>query len=157
MPATYDSLATVVTSGSASTVTMNSISQSFTDLFMVMDFSLSSNAEVYVRFNNDSSALYSRIYWEGNGGSVTGNQQNGIQQVQILGRTTRMVNLFNIARYTASQNKTVVARFSSGIEIVGTEVALYRSSTAISRIDISLSAGTFTDGSVITLYGILAA
>jgi hypothetical protein len=123
-----------------------------------MNFSLSSNAEVYIRFNGDTNANYARVYVEGNGSSVTGAQSNDTQQINILGRNSQMVNIINVMNYSnTSTFKNVVARFSSPNEIVGGEVGLWRSTSAITSITLSLSGGNFTDGSVISLYGITQA
>ena len=158
MAVTYEPIATTTTASSASSVDFQSISSAYTDIVVIMNFSLSANNEVYLRFNNDSNNNYSRTYMEGNGSSASSARQSTIAQINILGRNSQMVNIINIMNYANTTTyKTVVARFSSPSEIVGAEVGLWRSTSAINRFTISLSAGTFTDGSVISLYGIKAA
>jgi hypothetical protein len=155
--ATYTSIATTTTSGSASSVSLNSFS-GYTDLVLIINFSLSTNAEVYIRFNGDTNANYARVYMEGNGTSASSAQSNDAQQINILGRSSQMVNIVNLMNYSnTSTFKNVVARFSSPSEIVGGEVGLWRSTSAITSITISLSSGNFTNGSVISLYGITQA
>ena len=156
---TYTPITTTTTSGNATTVTFNSISGSYTDLVMVMNFSLSTNAEVYIRFNSDStSTLYARTYFEGNGSTTGGSRSSNDNQINILGRSSQMTNIIHFMNY-ANTNiyKNLLARFSSPSEIVGTEIGLWRNTNAITSIGLSLSSGNFTNGSVISLYGIAAA
>lgn len=158
MAATYEPIATTTTSGSAGSVDFTGLPSTYTDIVAVMNFSLSGNNEVYIRFNNDSATNYSRTYFEGNGSTTGTNRQSDTSSIQILGRSTQMTNIINVMNYSnTSTYKTLVARFSSPNEIVGAEVGLWRSAAAINRITFSLSAGTFTNGSIISLYGIKAA
>lgn len=159
---TYEPIATTTTSGSAATVTFSSISGTYTDLVMVMSFSLSGNQEVYIRFNSDAGTNYSRTYMEGNGSTASSARSNTTNQINILGRDTQMVNTINFMNYSNSTTyKTTLARFSgfssAAASIVGGEVGLWQNTNAITTIGLSLSAGNFTNGSVITLYGIKAA
>ncbi len=155
--ATYTPIATTTTSGNANTVTFNSFS-GYTDLIMIMNFSLSTNAEVYIRFNSDTGSNYSRTYLEGNGSSASSARNTNSTTINILGRSSQMVNIINFMNYAnTSTYKNVLARFSSPSEIVGSEIGLWRSTSAITSIELSLSSGNFTNGSVITLYGILSA
>ncbi len=159
MPAgkTYEPIATTTTSSNASTVTFSSFT-GYTDLVMTMNFSLSSNAEVYIRFNSDTNTNYSRTYLEGNGSSSSSARTSDGQQINILGRSSQMVNIIHFVNYAnTTTNKILLARFSSGNELVGTEVGMWRNTNAITSIGLSLSGGYFIDGSVITLYGIAAA
>lgn len=158
---TYEPIATTTTSGSAATVTFSSISGTYTDLVMVMSFSLSGNNEVYIQFNSDTGSNYSRVYFEGNG-TTTSSSYSSSNQINILGRDTQMVNTINFMNYSNTTTyKTLLARFSgfssAAASIVGAEVAVWRNTNAITSIGLSLSAGNFTNGSVITLYGIKAA
>jgi hypothetical protein len=157
MTSTYEMIATTTTSGSASTVSFTSIPATYTDLVIIMNFSLSINAEVYIRFNSDSAGNYSRTYIEGNGSSASSARNNNLSQINILGRSTQMINIINFMNYANTTTfKTLLARFSSPSEIVGAEVGMWRNTNAITTIGLSLSAGNFTNGSVITLYGIKA-
>jgi len=158
MPATYEPIATTTTTGSAATVTFSSIPSTYTDLVVVMNFSLSGNNEVLWQFNSDTGANYSRTYAEGNGSTASSARGSGSNYIYSLGRTTQMIQLVNINNYSNTTTyKNTLHRFSSAVEIVGMQVGLWRSTAAISTIGISLSAGTFTNGSVISLYGVKAA
>ena len=157
MTATYDCIATTTTASSAASVTFSSIPSTYTDLFCVMNFSLSGNNEVLFNFNGDTAANYSRTYFEGNGSTASSARQSSTNHIFMLGRSSQMVNLVSINNYSNSTTyKTLLARFSSGQGIVGAEVGLWRSTAAINQIVISLNTGTFTNGSVISLYGIKA-
>lgn len=158
MAITYEPIATTTTTSNATTVTFSSIPGTYTDLVMIMNFSLSGNNEVYIRFNSDAGSNYSRTYMQGDGSTATSVRNTNTEAVNILGRTTQMMNIINFMNYAnTTTNKTLVARFSSAAEIIGAEVGLWRNTSAITTIGLSLSAGNFTNGSVISLYGIKAA
>jgi len=157
---TYIPLATTTISGSSTTsVTFSSISGSYTDLVIIMGFSLSANDEIDITFNNDTGANYSRTYMEGNGTTAGSARTSNFSAIPILGRGNLMTNIINIMNYANTTTyKTVLARFSSASNIIGTEVGLWRDTSAITTIKLNLrTSQTYVAGSVITLYGIAAA
>ena len=156
---TYTPLATTTISGSPTSVTFSSISGSYTDLVIVMGFSLSANDEIDITFNSDTGANYSRTYMEGNGTTTSSARGTNLNAIAILGRGNLMTNIINIMNYANTTTyKTVLARFSSPSNIIGTEVGLWRDTSAITTIRLNLrTSQTYVAGSVITLYGIAAA
>jgi hypothetical protein len=157
---TYTPLATTTISGSSTTsVTFSSISSAYTDLVIVMGFSLSANDEIDITFNGDTGANYSRTYMEGDGTSASSAYGTGLNAIAILGRGNLMTNLINIMSYSNTNiYKTVLARFSSPSNINGAETGLWRSTSAITSVTLNLrTSKTYVAGSVITLYGIAAA
>jgi len=153
---TYTPIAYTTTTSSASSVILSNIPQTYTDLVLVLNFSLSGNNEVNWKFNSDTGTNYSRTYLDGGTTSTASGRQTNNSGYDSLGRTTRMIQLVSFNNYSNTTTyKTVIHRYSAGgSSVVGAQVGLWRSTSAISTIGISLSAGTFTDGSTFNLYGI---
>ena len=164
MPATYEPIATTTLGSAASTVTFNSISASYTDLILVINATATASLNVLLRCNNDSTALYSYTNLRGNGSGAFSSRTSGATSVQLSNNdlstvqpTLYKVDLFS---YAGSTNKTCLIEYSSdrnGSGFVERTVGLYRSTTAISRLDVLTSTSTFAAGSTFTLYGILKA
>ena len=122
-----------------------------------MGFALVANDEVRIRFNSDTGSNYSRTYFEGNGTTASSARQSSVNDIQILGRNARMTNIVNIQNYSNSTTyKTFVGRFASST-INGGIVALWRSTSAITSIEIRTDTNAFDTSSTFTLYGIKAA
>jgi hypothetical protein len=160
MASTYEPISTTTISGSStSSVTFSSIPNTYTDLVLIMGFSLSANDEIDITFNGDTGGSYSRTYMEGNGSTAGSAYGTGLNAIAILGRGNQMTNIINIMNYAnTTTNKTLLARFSSPSNIIGAEVGLWRSTSAITSVTLNLrTSKTYVAGSVLTLYGIKAA
>lgn len=163
MPATYEPIATTTANGSSSSVTFSSISGTYTDLRIVVNSTNNSgsNYGLFVRFNSDTGSNYSFTRLYGDGSSATSN--NGSSTAYgTIGWTTSGT----LATFTADLNnysntttyKTLLARGSSSVSRVGAFVSLWRSTSAITAIEIYNESGAnFTSGSTFTLYGIKSA
>jgi len=163
MPATYEKIATT-TLGSAGSISFTSIPATFTDIRLVLVAFASSNLNFNIEFNNDSTALYSQTDLYGNGttassGSQTGNNLISLTAYANFGTTPNLTTL-DLFSYAGSTNKTCLITQSNdrnGTGFIGRTVALYRSTSAITRLDIDAGAPTFSAGTTATLYGILKA
>lgn len=178
MPATYEPIATT-TLGSAQTgVTFSSISQAYTDIIIVVQArsaaTLYYNSNLFLNFNNDYSTNYnySQTRLTGNGSTATSGRGSNNPLVYVgqipnstsgNSSTDRSSNIIHVMNYSNSTtNKTVLSRSnsiptgSSSVNAVEAYVGLWRSTAAITRIDIA-SEDNFTAGSTFTLYGIKAA
>jgi len=163
MPKTYEPIvSTTLTAGTAS-VTLSSIPQTYTDLILVVQADTTGGDDLRIRFNSDTSSLYSYTVLGGNGsvvvsarnnnltaglGSYYGNFSTSIDNVQI----TQILNYSN-----TTTNKSLITRAnkaSGGVDLVAN---LYRSTSAISSITIFPNSGSFESGSIFVLYGIKAA
>jgi hypothetical protein len=165
MPITYEPIATTTLGSTASSVTFSSISGSYTDLYVVQTFP---NTEVYgysrFRFNGDTGSSYSSTYfYEYNG--VTSGRATSTTSI-TAGTSSYMSNsniLSHIQNYSNSTTyKTVLSRAMFGQtnsvpREVFAQVGLWRSTAAITSIDISINTGTFAANSTFSLYGIKAA
>jgi hypothetical protein len=170
MASTYTSIATTTLGSAQASYTFSSISGSYTDLVLVMSArtdNTGTGATYCIRYNSDSSAIYSLTALEGNGTSATSERYTGLTYAESgrlntssSSNTTPSLSIVNIMNYANSTTyKTALARSSASNEIyaVDAEVTLWRSTVAISSLYIYPSSGNFVAGSTFTLYGILSA
>ena len=164
MAVTFDSIATQAISGSASnSLNFTSIPSTYTDLFIVVKAKRTSgDADCRVRFNNDSSASYatSSMYVTTPGakganiliGLTSGYFTNwgydspssfGCHEMYIMG-------------YASNKHKSWVGESGSqngADQILG----IWQNTTAINRIELFATSGTWEVGTSAELYGIKAA
>ena len=170
MPATYDRIATTTLGSANSTITFSSIPATYTDLRWVLTLpntALSSGNDIYVRYNSDSSSLYSATSLDGDGANATSvnnpNNDKGIANYQISYPSTTNPFLLtsDIFSYTGSTFKTSLQTASGDRNGAGggvsRNVILYRSTSAITSITIFFNTANFAVGTTATLYGIKAA
>jgi hypothetical protein len=168
MPATYDRIEAKTLGSNTTTVSFTSIPSTYTDLVLVCvpaaqdaDF----NA-LQIRFNNDTSALYSYTFMRGTGSVATSSRSSGDTRIYLsqfalnsaVGDQNMIVQIQNYAN--TSTNKTILARSNRASSSLEATVGLYRSTSAINRVDIETSAvglNQLKTGSTFTLYGIKAA
>ncbi len=163
MPATYEPIATTTLGSNASTITLSSIPSTYTDLRLVI-FGICTvdGTAVLVRFNGDSGSNYSWTAVSGNGsGASTSSQQS-----QTYSRTNSGGNNLNtipslittdIFSYSGSANKTFIHTSNAdqvGSGTVSRSISLWRSTSAINSIVLSLLGASFATGTTVTLYGI---
>jgi len=172
---TYVALDSQTLVSTTSSITFNSISQSYTDLIVVCSINSARAAQydsLAVRFNGDAGSNYSYTYMQGN----TSNGAN-----TISGRAANQSNIF-IGNVTASsvtnnfsacilqvQNysnattyKTAIARGGSIIDAGNNDgelvVGMWRNTNAITSLTVRSETGSnFNVGCTFTLYGVAAA
>ena len=167
MPSTYQLISSNVLSSAAATVTFSAIPSTYTDLvFRVSVRNSLTQEDMLLTINNDGSSLYSRVQLRGSGTAATSSinsAQTSIKLENAVVGSGYTANTFSnheiyIPNYTVSQNRQISS--NAVIENNGTEAfvvahaGLYRSTTAITRIDLIASSGTFVSGSSFYLYGI---
>jgi len=168
--ATYEPLATTTVTGSTTTtVTFSSLSAAYTDLVVVASIKGSiASTNIWFRVNNDSGTNYSTTYLEGDGVSVTSIRGSNTTRGTIGGSlsvndTNYNAEVMHFMSYSnTTTNKTILHRFNSiggTYPGVGANVTLWRSTSAINRIDfLTDTAGVYiAAGSTFTIYGIKAA
>lgn len=163
---TYVPIASTTLASDQATVTFSSLG-SYTDLRLVYQTGMSTAGnEPYLRFNSDSTSLYSETVLYGNGTSALSLRNSistAIQMARDVGLPTTIesVTTVDIMNYANTNTfKTVLIRTNKGSATyvqVGAYVGLYRSTSAITSINLSTSGGNFVAGSTFTLYGILKA
>jgi len=167
MPATYEPIATTTLSSTAASVTLSSISGSYTDLVLVVQASVDSSGDLRYRLNSDTGSNYSGTILWGTGstsGSIrVSNVTSGITDAYgvfatTLGNSVQILQFFNYSNTTTY--KTILSRTNAAASGVDATVGLWRSTSAITSIEIGKNSGmggTFQIGSTFTLYGIKAA
>ena len=162
MALTYQPIATQTLSGTAATITLSSIPSTYTDLVLIVAPIGTASLQIQTTMNNDNSALYSYTGISGNGTSAESYRASGRTYIlpdYYYSVTTSggyvQYNFMNYANTTTY--KTVLMRSSNAGTAAMANVGLYRSTSAINRIDLTASASTFAAGSQFTLYGITAA
>lgn len=165
MALTYEPIATTTLSSAQTTVTFSSISSAYTDLRITVVSTAASSGNFGFRFNNDTGTNYSRTMLRGNGTAASSGYSTDIDYLQLTNGstigTTPSFNTIDIFSYAGSTNKTLLYTQSAdynGSGNVTAQVGLWRSTSAINRIDFFAQSGVdFAAGSRFTLYGIKAA
>lgn len=162
---TYVALATTTLGSNTNTVTFSSISSAYTDLVVVMSSKLvTGGTTCRIQVNADTATNYSQTNLAGNGTSA-GSSRNTTQAYIRIGevyaglstsQSTVLVNLQNYSNTTT--NKTILIRSSDSVGEVSAIVGLWRSTSAINRIDLIAGASdNWASGSTFSIYGIASA
>jgi hypothetical protein len=165
MATTYEPIATTTLSSAQSSVTFSSISGSYTDLVLVMNYFSSTSEWPMIQFNSDTATNYSFTEMYGNGSSANSVRQSSVSGIWVgygayspAGTTNPGTIIINIQNYANTTTyKTTLSRSNSTNGVEAT-VGLWRSTSAINQIVIKhQTATTYASGSTFTLYGIKAA
>ena len=167
MPATYEPIATTTLGSAQATVTFSSIPGTYTDLVLITNSrSDSTTRGVSVQFNNDTGSNYSVTRLRGDGSTASSNRASNQTYIEIGDQnisTDTAGNIGNVICHiqnysNATTYKTTLSRANVADVTVRAIVGLWRSTNAITEIDIISSGGNnFISGSTFTLYGIKAA
>lgn len=161
MTATYRALANFTVTTNTATVTFSSIPNTFRDLVLVIEGTVTTAANKIIRFNNDSGTNYPWVYMSGNGSSVltSNNASTSLltEAVAAMNTTDRLFTQIDIMDYSAT-NKHKIALVKGGRSGAGIDSIVCRwtnASNAISSISCSLNnAASYTSGTTFALYGI---
>jgi hypothetical protein len=164
MPKTYEPIATTTLGSTATTVSFTSIPGTYTDLVLVTSIkATSADTNQFMRFNSDSSTNYSQTNLYGTGTSALSFIQSSQDKINsvlsgYLVTSQNSPGIYNIMNYSNTTTfKTMISRFNNSSVIAQAEVSLYRSTSAITAIEIFTTPDSFAVGSTLTLYGIKAA
>ena len=156
--ATYVPIQTYTADGSTTTYTFTSIPQTYNDLVVVTN-GVYTNNDIDMKFNSDSGSNYSRTYIYATGSSYGGaaitNATAGYAGTLGTGYTTNIVNILNYSG--TSKQKSWLTRASAASTAVIHAIGLWRSTSAITSISLTINTLTWPAGSTMTLYGIKAA
>ena len=160
MPATYEPIATTTLGSAASTITFSSIPNTYTDLRLVITGYTSPAADPVIRFNSDTGTNYSETIIKGNGSTALSTRftsRTGIEySYSDVGPYTQpSLTIMDLFSYAGSTNKSALIELSAdanGSQGLTRTVALWRNTSAITRIDIV--SATWVAGTTATLYGI---
>jgi hypothetical protein len=157
MPRTYEPIATQTLGTATATVTFSSIPQTYTDLILVFDGTITTTASTPFQLNSDTGSNYSmtRIYGDGSSAVSTrnSNETSGLITIANTGQSNFIANFMNYSNTTTY--KTVISRGGTASGYTTLITSLWRSTAAITSI--SLITVTYASGSTFTLYGIKAA
>jgi len=161
--ATYEPIATQTLSSAAATVTFSSISQSYTDLILVATGNTSTGVGLYMRVGAantiDTGSNYSVIRLYGYSGGADSDELNGLDFWYVsTGAFNDANTILNLQNYSNTTTyKTFISRQNSPTAWVNSSAGLWRSTSAINKIELYLPSGNISAGSTFTLYGIKAA
>ena len=166
-PSSYESIATVSGTGSSATISFTSIPSTYKHLqirAIGRDSSgSSSNGPALVYFNNDTGTTYDSHLLYGLGssaGAAASNSRNGLYWIGEFVGTSNIMGavIIDVLEYANTNiNKTVrsLGGFdSNGGGRIDYTSGLWRSTSAINRIDITNGAANWTSDSSFALYGI---
>ena len=165
MATTYDPIATQTLGSAAVSVTFSSIPSTYTDIVLVMTGTTNNPTDPVLTFNNDSGTNYSSTTLGGNGSAANSarytSRSNMVIDYNSSFRPTPIAGpyIINIMNYAnTSVYKTALCRANNASYGTDSVVGLWRSTSAINRIDILTgSSNTFDVGCTFTIYGIRAA
>lgn len=140
------------------TVTFSSIPQTFRDISLVATVNVSTTSTVRFQVNGDTAANYGIVYMSGNGSSTSSYAAHGIGFITTSSYDQNASNpaILRIESldYALNTHKTFLIRNASNNLYVDHRVARWVSTSPITSISFYNSAGSFTTGSIFTLYGI---
>jgi hypothetical protein len=164
---TYEKIASTTLGSAAASVTFSSIPSTYTDLVLVIVGANAGGSRVRYQFNSDSGSNYSRTNIVGTGSSAASysGSNNTVADLNVIGGATALTAPYtiitNFQNYSNTTTyKTLITRFGSNdgaAPAVEAIVNLWRSTSAINRIDTTALGGNFVTGSTFNLYGIAAA
>lgn len=161
---TYTPIATYIVSGtSTSTYTFSSIPSTYTDLILVINYSLNAGGTggaVHLQFNGDTASNYSNTFMYGSGSSAVSSRATAQTYVDAGYMSSNAVSansISHIMNYSnATTYKTVLSRANNTSGEITAYVNLWRSTAAINSITVS-AVTNYSSGTTFTLYGIKAA
>lgn len=155
---TYVAIQTINLTSDASSVSFTGIPQTFNDLILVASIKCNTtDTNIKIQMNNDTSSSYSLTYIGGNGTSTeSGRASNQTSMDTAYQKANVWGNIvYNFNNYTnTTNNKAVVSRSSNASSLTAAYVGLWRKTEAITSIKLISSTTNISSGSNFTLYGI---
>jgi hypothetical protein len=163
MPSTYEKIATQTLVSTAASVTFSSIPATYTDLVLIVTGrrnDVSSDLLRY-RLNGDTGTNYSRTFILGNGSSASSGRSTNQSPGAYAGDMNNAVISNHIIHFMNYSNtttfKTMLSRSNKSDAYTESEVNLWRDTSAINQIVLSVGSVDFMAGTTFNLYGIKAA
>jgi hypothetical protein len=161
---TYEPIATTTLASAAASYTFSSIPGTYTDIILIASLLGTSPNYPRVKINADAGAVYSYTYMTGNGTAADSNRSANVSGSSYVtanaqfSATSPLILQSHFQSYSnTTTNKTFLNRVSQAGTAVEASISLWRSSNAITSIEVLASGGNLAIGSVLTLYGIKAA
>jgi hypothetical protein len=167
MAVTYDPIATTTLGSAQATVTFSSIPQTYTDLILITQGRHNSsgvNKDVYLQFNQDTATNYSSTRLYGDGSSALSDRLTGWTAVwdgywsgtDVSGRSMTITQIMNYSN-TTTYKTTLTRQQAISHGSVWATVALWRSTSAVTRLDLTIPSVSFDTGTTFSLFGVKAA
>lgn len=156
---TYTLINSTTLSTTAPSVTFNSILGTCTDLVLVMDATATTNfTNTKIVINSDTGTNYSWTNLKGDGSTASSAQGTTTANLYLgLVNTSRGIYRFIFQDYSNSTTyKTVLSAGGLAGNRIEYGIGLWRSTSAITSIQVVQPADTFASGSTFKLYGIEA-
>jgi len=160
---TYTPIASQTLTTTAANIEFTNIPGTYTDLVLILWFDKTqADTGSFFRVNGDTGSNYSTTDVRGNGSTAS----SGRDSSQTVGRyfrglTNAASNNLAIIQFMSYANTNVYKTIltAGAIPSVGVErnVNLWRSTSAITSIDIRTNTSTYASGTTVALYGIKAA
>jgi hypothetical protein len=165
MPATYEPIATTTLGSAAATISFTSISASYTDIRVVLAGSHETTATTLrMQVNSDTGTNYSYTELIGDGATASSSRGTSSSRINCgnanFNNTQPSLITVDWFSYAGSTNKTCLVTASqdrNGSGSVLRTVGLWRSTSAITSVQLFPATGNFATGTTATLYGILKA
>jgi hypothetical protein len=160
---TYVALDKKTISTAVSTIEFTSIPQGYTDLIIIAKPKTTETSYLNMRLNSDTGSNYSRTTLSGSGSTVSSerrsNQTQGFTDYnESISTNFNYINILHFMNYANTTTyKTILCRAGTADGGSGSTVVLWRSTSAITTIQLRSNAGNFDVGSTFSLYGIAAA
>jgi hypothetical protein len=159
--ATYIALANLTLGGTDSSITFDSIPNTYRDLVVVINTDSSAQADLYLRFNGDTGNNYNRVTAQGNGTTASFNVSTNAAFMRLNGSADLATDfsqnaIIQVMDYSATdKHKSVLSRTNSSFGVDMT-AGRWASTNAITSVTVYPSSGDFESGSTFTLYGIVS-
>lgn len=162
---TYDLIQEQVLSSSAASVTFSSIPGTYKDLVLEMfvrGANASADVDIFGRFNSDTGSNYSFTVLTGNGSSAS--SARGTSQVRLYFGSVPAANAASnvygtiyadlMSYANTNVNKTCQARSGDAGNATRAMVTPWRSTSAVTAVELFAGAGNIASGSVFRLWGV---
>jgi hypothetical protein len=157
---TYVALDKVTVGTAAASVSFTGISGAYTDLEVVIEGAMTASSDMRIQFNSDGGSNYSNTTLEGNG--TTAQSARWSNQTKLIVNnfatgTGRGLYRLAINNYSnATTYKTVLHRMAFAGNATEAGVGLWRSTSAITSMELFANGTTWISGTTFSLYGIAA-
>lgn len=158
MTLTYTLLSTTTLGSDASTITINSISQSYRDLVVVVRAKASTTSELRFSLNpsNNEHRYTSIIALSGNTTSQSSSGQAGFQANANLSTAEETFAIMNLMDYSKTNRQTTgFIEFKEPTTRLALMGLRWTDTTAVTSISISASSGNLRANSSVRIYGIV--
>jgi hypothetical protein len=155
---TYTPIASVTLSATASEVVFSGLPQTYRDLIVVANASISSDDLGKIQFNGDTGSNYSSVVMFGDG---TNRVSEAFTTTHIwtyrIGTTNRGTGILQIMDYAqTNKHKTVLARVGEAGRMVSATAGRWANTNAITSFSWTPQGGNWTAGSTFTIFGVIA-